>query len=244
MGKKINPISFRIGINKGWKSKWFDVNKSYSDRLEEDIKVRNFIKKKWKNGAIKEVIIKRAEGIMNIKILAGRPGVIIGRGGSGIEEIKKGIISLLMSIRSKRLKTNKNLTFDQKINNKNNKIVKTGVEIDVQEVRDFEENAVLVAQNVAEQLEKRVSFRRVLKSTLDSVSKQRAVKGVKIMVSGRLNGADMSRKEWVIRGGIPLHTLRADIDFGKTCAYTTYGVIGVKVWIYKGEVFKKESKER
>ncbi|MBD3238143.1 MAG: 30S ribosomal protein S3 [Candidatus Moranbacteria bacterium] len=228
MGKKINPISFRLGVNKSWKSRWFATKQAYSRQLEEDVKIVDLIKKNWKSSAIKSVLIRRAEGQIKVKISAGRPGVIIGRGGAGIEDIKKKILALLMSIRGKRVKNIPKLK----------KYEKSGIEIDVAEVKNFEENASLVAQSVAEQLEKRVSFRRVLKSSLDNVSKQRQVKGVKIMIAGRLNGADMSRTEWVIKGGIPLHTLRANIDYGKALAYTTYGVIGVKVWIYKGEVFK------
>lgn len=228
MGKKINPIIFRLSLTKNWKSKWFSNKTEYSDFLEEDLKISNMIFDKLSNAAIKDIIIERGEGLMKIKILAGRPGIIIGRGGSGIEELRKKIIAGLMSIRAVRNKTRKN-----------SKVQKTVIEIDVEEVKNFEENAVLVAKNVAEQIEKRVSFRRALKSTLDSVMKQRTVKGAKIMIAGRLNGAEMSRKEWVIKGGIPLHTLRSNIDYGKSNARTTYGVIGVKVWIYKGEVFRK-----
>jgi small subunit ribosomal protein S3 len=231
MGKKINPISFRLGFNKNWTSRWYSSFKNYSNFLEEDVKINNLIVKKWKQGAIKDIIIKRDEGVLKLKIQSGRPGVIIGRGGVGIEEMKKDLLSLLMSIKSKR---------KVKAKSKNNKMNKTVIDIAVEEVKNFEENAKLVAQSVAEQLEKRVPFRRALKSTLDAVSKQRYVKGVRIMVKGRLNGAEMSRKEWVIKGGIPLHTLRANIDYGKANAYTTYGVIGVKVWIYKGELFNKK----
>ena len=225
MGKKINPISYRLGLSKDWSSKWF-AGKKYSEFLEEDLAIREYVSKKLKQGAIKEVNVERSENSLKIKILSGRPGVIIGRGGSGIEVIKNGILALLMSLASKRKKTGKSN--------------RTEISIEVEEVRNFEENAALVAQSIAEQLEKRVSFRRVLKTTLDSVSKQRDVKGVKLMVSGRLNGGDMSRREWVIKGGIPLHTLRADVDFSKCSALTTYGLLGVKVWIYKGEVFKKK----
>ncbi|MBD3300277.1 MAG: 30S ribosomal protein S3 [Candidatus Moranbacteria bacterium] len=230
MGKKINPISFRLNINKNWKSKWFNTKSDYVHFLEEDLKIRELIFEKLKGAAIKDVTIERGEGVMRVKIFTGRPGIIIGRGGSGIEDLRKTILKLLMSLRSKRIKNG--------VTNK--KIAKTTVEIDVEDVKNFEENAVLVARSVADQIEKRVSFRRALKSTLDSVMKQKNVKGAKIMIAGRLNGAEMSRTEWVIKGGIPLHTLRSNIDYGKCEAYTTYGVIGVKVWIYKGEVFQKK----
>ena len=222
MGQKANPISMRLGITNEWSSRWFKA-KNFSEALREDLMIRDFVFKKLKQGAIKDVIIERAENSVKVRILAGRPGVVIGRGGTGIGEIKQGLVSLIMSAQSKR----------------RSKKGKTEISIEVEEVKNFEENAALVAQNVAEQLEKRVPFRRVLKGTLDSVSKQRSVKGVKIMIAGRLNGAEMSRTEWVIRGGIPLHTLRADIDFAKYNAYTTYGVIGIKVWVYRGEVFKQ-----
>ena len=230
MGKKINPKSLRLGIGNDWSSKWFKT-RDFAEFLAEDLAIQDFVMDKLKNGAIKEVRIERSENALKIKILAGRPGVIIGRGGAGIEELKNGLKSLLMSVRSKANKLKKN-------NAKGSKANKANLEIEVEEVKNFEENAALVAQSVAEQLEKRVSFRRVLKTTLDSVAKQKSVKGVKIMIAGRLNGADMSRREWVIRGGIPLHTLRANIDFAKYNAYTSYGVIGVKVWIYKGEIFR------
>jgi small subunit ribosomal protein S3 len=228
MGKKINPKSFRLGAGEEWSSKWFK-SKGYALFLREDLAIRDFIFKKLKQGAIKDVLIERSENSLKIKILAGRPGVVIGRGGVGIEETKNGIKATMMSVRSTQ--------------KKNKGAGRVMVDLEVKEIKNFEENADLVAQNVAEQLEKRVSFRRVLKSTLDSVSKQREVKGVKIMIAGRLNGAEMCRREWVISGGIPLHTIRANIDYSKKNAYTTYGVIGVKVWIYKGEIFDTEEKE-
>jgi small subunit ribosomal protein S3 len=230
MGKKVNPTSLRLGIVTDWSSKWF-AEKGYSKFLEVDLAIEDYLKDKLKNSAIKDIRIERSENSLKIKILSGRPGVIIGRGGSGIEEIKNGITALWMSLNSK-----------QKRGKKGNKKNKLEIEIEVEEVKNFEESASLVAQNVAEQLEKRVSFRRVLKTTLDSVAKQKNVKGVKIMVAGRLNGAEMKSREWVIWGGIPLHTLRAVIDFARRPAYTNCGIVGVKVWIYKGEVFKKNNK--
>ncbi|MBU2025665.1 MAG: 30S ribosomal protein S3 [Patescibacteria group bacterium] len=233
MGKKINPISFRLGIGTNWSSRWFKAG-NYADFLKEDLAIRDLILKKLKAGAIKDVKIERFENSLKVRILAGRPGVIIGRGGSGIEEIKNDLKGLLMSIQSvKRKETDR----------EKEKTNKPSLEIEVEEVKNFEENAALVAQSIAEQLEKRVPFRRVLKTAIDSVSKQRGVKGVKIMVKGRLNGTEMSRREWSIKGGIPLHTLRANIDYAKANAYTTYGVIGVKVWIYKGEMFRKNREE-
>jgi len=212
MGHKVNPIGFRISINKPWKSRWFS-QKDYKKRLKEDLEIREGIKNQLKGAGIREVEIERAPNAVRIIIYTSKPGVIIGRSGSGVNLIREKIQEKLR---------------------KNDK-VKVNIALDVKEIRYFEESAVLVAQNVATQLEKRMSFRRVLKSTMEQVMKRPEIKGAKIMVSGRLNGAEMSRREWIARGGIPLHTIRADIDFGRAIAYTTYGTIGVKVWVYKGE---------
>ncbi len=212
MGHKVNPTGLRIGITTTWKSRWFS-DKDYAKKLREDTLIRQAIAKKWKNAAIADVEVERSANTIKLIIKTSRPGVLIGRGGTGIEDISAFV--------------KKNFFANRKVD----------LKIEAQEVKQFEENASLVAQNVAEQLEKRMPFRRVLKSTLDQVEKNRNVKGVKIEVSGRLGGAEMSRREWLSRGTVPLHTLRADIDFSKATAFTTYGAIGVKVWIYKGEVF-------
>jgi small subunit ribosomal protein S3 len=212
MGHKVNPTGLRIGITTTWKSRWFS-GKNYAQKLREDVQIREFIMKKWKAAAIADVDIERSANTLKLIIKTSRPGVLIGRGGTGITDMSEII---------------KNKFFAGK---------KIDLKIEAQEVRQFEENASLVAQNVAEQLEKRIPFRRILKSTLDQVEKNRNIKGVKIEVSGRLGGAEMSRREWLSRGTVPLHTLRADIDFARATAKTTYGSIGVKVWIYKGEIF-------
>ena len=214
MGHKVNPTGLRIGITNTWKSRWF-AGKDYTKKLKEDIEVREFVMKKWKAAAIADVEIERSANTLKLIIKTSRPGVLIGRGGTGIGDMSVAI---------------KTKFFAGK---------KIDLRIEAQEVRQFEENASLVAQNVAEQLEKRVPFRRILKSMLDQVEKNKIIKGVKIEVSGRLGGAEMSRREWLSRGTVPLHTLRADIDFSKATAFTTYGAIGVKVWLYKGEVFNK-----
>jgi len=216
MGHKVNPTGLRIGITNTWKSRWFS-DKDYTKKLREDIQIREFVMKKYKSAAIAEVEIERSANTLKLIIKTSRPGVLIGRGGTGIGDM--GVVI-------------KNKFFAGK---------KIDLKIEAQEVRQFEENASLIAQSVAEQLEKRVPFRRILKSTLDTVEKNRNVKGVKIEVSGRLGGAEMSRREWLSRGTVPLHTLRADIDFSKATAFTTYGAIGVKTWVYKGEVFNKEN---
>ena len=214
MGHKVNPVGLRVGINQNWRSRWFS-KKEYQANLKSDIKLREAIMKKWKNAAIVDVEVERSAAMVKIIVRTARPGVLIGRGGSGIEDMQKYI---------------KNNFF---------KIKKTSLKVEVQEVKNFEESAILVAQNIAEQLEKRIPFRRTLKSMLDQVSKNAAIKGVKIEICGRLNGAEMSRREWVAKGTLPLHNLRANIDFARFTAYTSYGTIGVKVWLYKGEVFNK-----
>lgn len=212
MGHKVNPTGLRLGITTNWKSRWFS-DKDYTKKLKEDILVREFIMKKWKSAAIADVEIERSANTLKLIIKTSRPGVLIGRGGTGITDMGNVI--------------KKNFFAGKKMD----------LKIEAQEVRQFEENASLVAQNVAEQLEKRVPFRRILKSMLDQVEKNKNIKGVKIEVSGRLGGAEMSRREWLSRGTVPLHTLRADIDFARATAFTTYGAIGVKTWLYKGEVF-------
>lgn len=219
MGHKVNPTGLRLGITTTWKSRWFS-DKDYTKKLKEDIQVREFIMKKWKTAAIADVEIERSANTLKLIIKTSRPGVLIGRGGTGITDMINAV---------------KVKFFAGK---------KIDLKIEAQEVRQFEENASLVAQNVAEQLEKRVPFRRILKSMLDQIEKNKNVKGVKIEVSGRLGGAEMSRREWLSRGTVPLHTLRADIDFARATAFTTYGAIGVKTWLYKGEVFDNKNQEK
>ena len=214
MGNKVNPIGFRIGITQGWKSKWFS-KKEYKENLRQDINIRMAVAKKWRSASISDVEIERSAKMIKIVIKTARPGVLIGRGGSGIEDVKN-------YIKNNFFRNNKNIN----------------LRIEVQEIKYFEESASIVAQNIVDQLEKRIPFRRVMKSMLDQVMKNNKIKGVKIELSGRLGGAEMSRKEWSSKGTLPLHTIRADIDFTKETAFTTYGTLGVKVWLYKGEVFK------
>jgi small subunit ribosomal protein S3 len=215
MGHKVNPVGLRIGINQNWKSKWFS-KREYKSNLKQDIEIRNEVMEKWKNAAISDVEIERSQASVRVIIKTARPGVIIGRGGSGVEDIRKNLQSNFF---------------------KNDK--KANLKIDVQEIKNFEESAQVLAQSMADQLEKRMPFRRVMKSTLEQVMKNNIIKGVKVELNGRLGGAEMSRREWLSKGTLPLHTLRADIDFARATAYTTYGTLGVKVWLYKGEVFNK-----
>jgi len=214
MGHKVNPKGLRIGITTNWRSRWFG-GKDYAKNLKEDIQIRRFVMKRWKIAAIADVEIERSAGTLKLIIKTSRPGVLIGRGGTGIEDISKLVKKEFFPGR------------------------KIDLKIEAQEIKQFEENASLVSQQIAEQLEKRMPFRRILKTTLEQVMKSRNVKGTKLEVSGRLGGADMSRREWLSKGSIPLHTLRADVDFARATARTTYGAIGVKVWIYKGKVFSK-----
>lgn len=218
MGHKINPIGFRIGVTQDWKSKWFSKKKEYKTNLRQDIEIRSDICKKWKQALISEVEIVRSAKMIKVVVKTARPGVLIGRGGSGIEEMKS-------YIHTKFFNRNKSVN----------------LKVEVQEIKRSEESASVMAQNIVEQLEKRMPFRRAMKMSLEQAMKSRDVKGAKIELSGRLGGAEMSRKERAVKGSIPLHTLRADIDFARATAYTTYGTLGVKVWLYKGEVFDKKT---
>lgn len=204
----------RVGIINDWRSKWFS-KKEYKENLKQDIEIRRSILKRWKNADIADVEIERSARAIKFVIFTARPGVLIGRGGSGAGDLQKFIKNTFL------------------------KNEKTEIKVEIREIKNFEENASIVAQHMAEQLEKRMPFRKVMKSMLEQVTKNNNIKGVKIEACGRLGGAEMSRREWLAKGTLPLHTLRADIDFARAIAYTTYGTIGIKVWLYKGEVFKK-----
>jgi small subunit ribosomal protein S3 len=212
MGHKVNPRGFRIGITSNWKSRWYS-KKEYAKQLREDIGIRRSVEERLRNAAIGGVDIERSSGLVRVIVKTARPGIIIGRGGTGVEDLKKFI---------------KDNFFKNK---------KVELKVEVEEIKNSEENAQVVARNIAEQLEKRIPFRRIMKGIADQSMEAHRIKGIKIEISGRLGGADMSRREWLSRGTLPLHTLRADIDFAKDVAKTTFGVIGVKVWIYRGEKF-------
>lgn len=206
MGQKVNPIGLRLGIVKTWDSRWY-AEKNYAKFLQEDIKIRRFIKEKLYHAGISKVEIERTANRAKITIRAARPGIIIGQKGAEIEKLQKEI----------------------------QKMAQREISINIQEVRRVELDAQLVAENVALQLERRIAFRRAMKKSVTSSMKFGA-QGIKIACSGRLGGAEIARSEWYREGRVPLHTLRADIDYGFAEARTTYGTIGVKVWIYKGEV--------
>jgi len=213
MSHKVHPKIFRIKDIGDWKSQWFS-KKKYKDNLEQDYLIRIFIKKQLKQAAIDDVIIKRSANSVQIVIKAARPGIIIGRSGAGIQDLKKELIKRIFK----------------------GKVKGITIKIDVEEIRKAETSANVVAQGVAEQLERRMPFRRVLKQTISKVMQNQEMRGIKVSVSGRLNGAEMARTEWLAQGSLPLQTIRANIDYAQVNSNTTYGVIGVKVWIYKGEI--------
>jgi len=219
LGQKVNPIGLRLGIVKTWESRWY-AGKNYSEYILEDYKIRQFIKKKLYHAGIARIEIERSSKRVKLRIFTSRPGIIIGKKGAEISILKKDLEKLLG------------------INKKLYEVL-----IDIQEVRKPEINAQLVAENVALQIERRVAFRRAMKRCVSSAMRFGAM-GVKIICSGRLGGAEMARREWYREGRVPLHTLRADIDYGFIEANTTYGLIGVKVFIFKGEILKKAQIER
>lgn len=214
MGQKISPVSLRVAVHKDWKSKWFST-RAYADFLKEDVALRKFLAKKLKGMSVDRITIERSPDVLSIVIFTARPGLIIGRAGTGIEELKK---SLKRSIKRK-----------------------TAIRLDVQEVKNPESSASIMAESMAEQIEKRVQYRRILKQTLAKIMASRVVKGAKVTLSGRLDGNEIARTEHLEEGSLPLQTLRADIDFAKATAFTTYGTVGIKVWIYKGMKFDSQS---
>ena len=215
MGQKVNPHGFRVGVNKNWNSKWFADKSNFADFLVEDNKVRNYVKKKLYAAGVASVVIERpAADKVKVIIATARPGMVIGRSGDGIDELKKNLVKL----------TGKT------------------VDISIEEVRRAELDAQLTAESIAQALERRVSFRRAMKSAIQRTMKSGA-KGIKVLVSGRLGGAEIARSEKYSEGNVPLHTLRADIDYGFAEADTTYGKIGVKVWVNHGEILDKGLKE-
>ncbi len=212
MGQKVNPHGLRLGIIKTWDAKWY-ADKDYAKNLHEDLKIRDFVKAKTYAAGVSRVEIERAANRVRVTIHTAKPGMIIGRGGAGIEDLKS------------RLK----------------KLTEKQIDVNIAEVKQAELDATLVAENIAAQLEKRIAFRRAMKQSVTRTMRLGA-KGIKVMVSGRLGGAEIARSEGYREGSIPLHTLRADIDYGTAEAHTTYGRIGVKVWIYKGEVLPEAKK--
>lgn len=210
MGQKTHPIGFRLGVNKTWSSRWYAARSEYTNYLHQDLKLREFLGKKLKHAGIARIDVERVAGKIKVNIHTARPGIVIGKKGSGIDQLKS----------------------------ETEKFTSAEVNLNIMEVRKAEADAQLVALNVAEQLQRRIAFRRAMKKAMNQAFKF-GVLGIKIQCSGRLGGSEIARTERYADGSVPLHTLRADIDYGVAEALTTYGQIGVKVWIYKGEVLGK-----
>ncbi len=208
MGQKVQPNGIRLGIIRDWNAKWYATKRDYAANLAQDVKVRNYLRKQLHNAAVSRISIERPAQNLNITIHTARPGIVIGKKGEDIDRMRRNL----------------------------GRITGLPVQLAVEEIRKPELDANLVAESIAQQLEKRIMFRRAMKRAVSNAMRLGA-QGVKVMVSGRLNGAEIARTEWYREGRVPLHTLRADIDYGLAEARTTYGVIGVKVWIFKGEVF-------
>jgi small subunit ribosomal protein S3 len=211
MGQKINPIGFRLGINRTWDSRWFANKGEYGTLLQEDLKIRTTLMKDLKAAAVSKIVIERPHRKCRISIHSARPGIVIGKKGADIEKIR----------------------------NKVKKFTNSEVHINIVEVRKPETDATLVAQGIAQQLERRVAFRRAMKRAVQTAMRMGA-QGIRVNVGGRLGGADIARTEWYREGRVPLHTLRADVDYGVAEASTTYGIIGIKVWVFKGEIMEHD----
>jgi small subunit ribosomal protein S3 len=214
MGQKVHPTGFRLGVVTDWNSKWYADSKDYANYLNNDLEVRDFLKKKLSHASVSKIQIERPAKNARITIHSARPGIVIGKKGEDIERLR-GEVSKMMGI---------------------------PVHLNIEEIRKPELDAQLVAESIAQQLEKRIMFRRAMKRAVQN-SMRLGAQGIRINVAGRLNGAEIARSEWYREGRVPLHTLRADIDYGFAEAQTTYGIIGVKTWIFKGEVFDKDAKQ-
>ena len=219
MGQKVNPIGLRVGINRGWDSIWFAKKREYGNLLIEDYKIRDYIKKNVTNSGVSQVIIERTSKKCIVSIYTSRPGFVIGKKGSDVDKIK----------------------------NKLSKITSSEVSLNIKEIKKPELNAYLVAENITQQLVKRIAYRKTMKRAIQSALRL-GTKGIKVCLAGRLAGNEIARTEWLREGSVPLHTFRADVDYAEAEALTTYGLIGVKVWIYKGEIFtnnlSKDNKEK
>ena len=214
MGQKVNPVGLRLGINRGWDSVWYAKKKDFGSYLIEDYRIRDYIKNNVSNSGVSKVQIERTSKKCIVTIYTSRPGFVIGKKGSDIEKIKKNL----------------------------GKFSKQELTLNIKEVKKPELNSFLVADNIAQQLVKRIAYRRTMKRAIQSALRLGA-KGIRVCISGRLGGNEIARSEWQREGSVPLHTLRADVDYAEAEALTTYGIIGIKVWIYKGEIFKKEQKK-
>jgi small subunit ribosomal protein S3 len=213
MGQKVNPVGLRLGINRTWDSRWFASGKDYARLLHDDLNVRRQLKERLNQAGVSRIIIERPHKKCRVTIYAARPGVIIGKKGADIEKLRKEL----------------------------SEMTEGDVHLNIVEIRKPETDAQLVAENIAQQLERRIAFRRAMKRSMQSAVRLGA-KGVRINVSGRLGGAEIARMEWYREGRVPLHTLRADIDYGFAEAHTTYGIIGVKTWVYRGDIYEQKKR--
>jgi len=211
MGQKVNPIGLRLGINRSWDSIWFAKKRDYGKLLIEDFKIRDYIKKNIVNSGVSQILIERSAKKCIVTIYTSRPGFVIGKKGADVDKIKKNL----------------------------SKISKSEISLNIKEIKKPELNAYLVAENIAQQLVKRIAYRRAMKRAMQSALRLGA-KGIRVCLAGRLAGNEIARTEWLREGSVPLHTFRAEVDYAEAEALTTYGIIGVKVWIYKGEVFSKD----
>ena len=211
MGQKVNPVGLRLNVNKTWDSRWF-ADKDYASQLIEDLKIRSFLDKELKKASVSRIVIERVANKVNVVILSSQPGLIIGKKGADIDNLKKKL----------------------------SKMTKADVNVNIIEVRRADVDAVITAKSIASQIERRISFKKAMKKAVQNALRSGA-KGIRVSCAGRLNGAEIAREEWYREGRVPLHTLRADIDYGYARAETTYGVIGVRVWIYRGDVVGKEA---
>ncbi len=215
MGQKVHPIGFRLGVNKDWKAHWFARGKDYERYLQEDLKIRDYIRERFKDAMVSKVVVDRASDRLSISIYSARPGLVIGRKGQEVEALRKNLAKMLNY---------------------------RDLNINVIEIKVPEVDAQLVAQNIARKIEQRVSHRRAMKRAVETALKMGA-KGIKIYAKGRLAGAEIARKEWYLKGRVPLQTIRADIDYGEATAFTRYGTVGVKVWIYRGDILERPMEE-
>lgn len=211
MGQKVNPIGLRLGINRTWDSRWFAAKNTYADLLHEDLAIRKFLTKRLKQAGVARIVIERPHKKCRVTIYTARPGVVIGKKGADIEKLRAEL----------------------------QKFTSSETVLNIVEIRKPEVDSTLVAENIAQQLERRVAFRRAMKRAMQTAMRMGAL-GIRINVSGRLGGAEIARMEWYREGRVPLHTLRADIDYGVATAQTTYGAIGIKVWIFKGEIMEHD----
>lgn len=215
MGQKVSPVGLRLGINRGWASRWFGGAK-YPQYLKDDLAIRKFLEGRLKNMGVDSIHVDRGNNAIRVTINTARPGLIIGRGGAGIQDLQVRLINMLGG--------------------------KVPLQLEVQEIKNPDSSAAVIAESIVDQIEKRIPYRRIMRLTLAKVMASRDVKGVKLQLGGRLDGAEIARLEHMEEGSLPLQTLRADIDFVRATAKTTYGTIGVKVWVYKGQVFDQETK--